>query len=297
MSVSRTAQYVALYRALESCERRRPRLFEDRFAEGFLSPRYRLLLKAAHVPVLHDWISRYADRRAPGARTNAIARTRLIDDVARRCAEQGVRQLVLLGAGFDCRAHRLPELSDSTVFEVDRAGTQSVKRALLGQAPGAARVRYVPIDFLRDDVATALAGAGWRSAQPTLFVWEGVTNYLTESAVAGVLSWIGGTAEGSTLVMTYVHTGLLDGTITFEGGDRILENVRRLGEPWTFGLRPEEVAGFLARFGLELLEDVGADDYRRRYGLADDARRRGYAFYRLAVATRPAAGRAERPDS
>lgn len=134
-------------------------------------------------------------------------------------------------------------------------------------------------------MAATLTEAGWSAAQPALFVWEGVTNYLTEAAVAAVLSWIGGTAAGSTLVMTYVHAGLLDGTQRFVGGERILGNVRALGEPWTFGLHPSAVAGFLARFGLHLEEDLGADDYRRRYGIHDEVQRPGYAFYRLAVAT------------
>ena len=119
MSTSRTAQYVALFRGLEHLERGRPRLFDDPFAQAFVPPAYRMLLKAARVPAIYGLLTRYADRRAPGARTSAIARTRFIDDVARRCAAAGVGQVVLLGAGFDTRAHRIPELSHAIVFEVD----------------------------------------------------------------------------------------------------------------------------------------------------------------------------------
>ena len=284
MAASRTAGYVALYRALEDLERRRPRLFCDPLARRFLPASHRALLLAARVPALHRAISRYADARAPGARSSAIARTRFIDDVVRGCAGKGVRQLVLLGAGFDCRAQRLPELSGALVYEVDRPGTQAVKHALLGSAPSHAEVRYVPVDFLRDDVAAALGEAGWHASDPTLFVWEGVTNYLSADAVAAVLAWIGGAAADSTLVFTYVHAGLLDGSVRFEGGDRILENVRALAEPWTFGIDPGELRAHLARFRLTLVEDLGADEYRRRYlpGWEPDG---GYAFYRLAVAT------------
>ena len=59
-------------------------------------------------------------------------------------------------------------------------------------------------------------------------------------------------------------------------------NVRRLGEPWTFGLRPDEVAAFIARFGLALRENLGADEYRARLLPAEHAG--GYAFYRIAMA-------------
>lgn len=180
----------------------------------------------------------------------------------------------------------MPELGDCVVFEVDRAETQAAKREKLAQArrPIRSDVRYVAVDFLRDDVSGRLADAGWDAAAPTLFVWEGVTNYLTESAVTAMLSWIGRSAKGSVVAFTYVHRGLLDRRMTFEGGEQILANVQKLGEPWTFGLYPDEVAPFLAQSGLELVEDLGADDYRRRYLGSASRTLRGYGFYRLAVA-------------
>jgi len=109
-----------------------------------------------------------------------------------------------------------------------------------------------------------------------------VTNYLTERAVVGTLAWIAGAGPGTRLVFTYVHAGLLDGSIAFDAGAQLIENVRRLGEPWTFGLHPDAVRPFLARAGLRLREDLGADDYRRRYLGA--AAMPGYRFYRVATA-------------
>ncbi len=291
MARSRTAQLVALYRALEHRERRRPRLFTDPFAHAFLRPSHRLLIHAARLPSVHAAVRRYADRRAPGARTSAIARTRFIDDRVRERVAAGARQLVVLGAGFDTRAHRL-DLARTTVFEVDTAEMQRAKRAVLASRLASDPVRYVPVDFLRDDLGVALAAAGWDATQSTLVLWEGVTNYLTEPAVAAVLAWVGGMAGAGVLVFTYVHAGLLDGTVTFDGGAAILHNVRTLGEPWTFGLDPAAVGEFVARFGLTLAEDLGADEYRARY-LPTAMPDRGYSFYRLAVAH----GRGERENA
>src|SRR5438093_10105254 len=193
MAASRTAQYVALYRALETVERRRQPLFRDPYAVRFLSPALARTVRAARHPTLHSLITRYADHRAPGARTSAIGRTRIIDDVVRAA---GTGQLVILGAGFDCRAHRLPELAGTAVFEVDRAETQSEKRSRLAEAPP--NVHYVEVDFLRDTVPDRLTDAAWNPGAPTCFLWEGVTNYLTAAAVDAMLDWIGGTAPGST---------------------------------------------------------------------------------------------------
>jgi methyltransferase (TIGR00027 family) len=286
--LSRTALYMALYRALETVERARAPLFRDEWAARFLPPSLRAAVGAAHVPVLHRALSRYADRRAPGARTSAIGRTRFIDDLVQRRAAQGVKQLVLLGAGFDCRAHRMPELRECRVFEVDREATQAFKRRRVPDH--ANNVRYVSVDFLEEDTFAKLREAGWVDREPSLFVWEGVTNYLTPEAITAVLARVGRTAPGTTIAFTYVHRGVIDGTVGFEGAERILRTVRALGEPWTAGFLPDELVPHLRSCGLTLRQDLGADEYRSRYfGEA----MRGYAFYRIAVADVEAAGTAD----
>lgn len=283
MAASRTAEYVALYRALETDERRRPPLFRDPYAMEFLPRGLALAVRAARAPIVRGVVERYADRRAPGARTSAIARTAYIDDAVRAAVAGGIDQVVILGAGFDCRAHRMPELAAATVYEVDRHETQAVKRA---RVTGPRAVRYVAVDFLRDDLGASLAAAGWDARRPSLFVWEGVTNYLTEPAVRRTLDWIATSPPGSRVVFTYIHAGVLDGSTPFDGAAQLMANVRALGEPWTFGLDPGEVGAFVARSGLRLCEDLGADDYRRRYlGAAMP----GYRFYRIAQAQVPAA--------
>ena len=287
MTASRTAQYVAMYRALENSEMRREPLFRDPFAAIFLDPTLRRAVRLSRLRLLRGLLERYADYRAPGARTSAIGRTRFIDDVVRRATLEGSRQLVVLGAGFDCRAHRLAELADSRIFEVDRPETQERKRVEIARTNDLRPrddVRYVAVDFLVDDLGERLTAAGWSRDERSTFVWEGVSNYLSEGAVSNLLGWIGRAAPGSCLVFTYIHRGVLDGSERFEGADLLLRNVRALGEPWRFGLQPEAVASFLEGFGLRLEENVGADEYRRRYPALAASGIRGYAFYRIAVA-------------
>ena len=280
MSASRTAQYVALYRALETNESTRPPLFRDPFARQFLSRSLDFAVTASRVPLVRSAIVRYADRRAPGARTSAIARTAFLDDAVRKGVASGIAQLVILGAGFDCRAHRMPELASVAVYEVDRAETQAVKRARVATAPN---VRYVAVDFLRDSVDEKLRAAGWDPAKPTFVLWEGVTNYLTEPAVSAVLAWVGTMPPQSSIAFTYIHRGVLDGSRRFPGSEQMVDNVKRMGEPWTFGIEPSELVAFVGRAGLEVREDVGADEYRARYLRGDHA---GYAFYRICVCGR-----------
>lgn len=279
MAASRTAQYVALYRALETNEPSRAPLFRDPYARQFLSRSLDFAVTAARVPILRSALVHYSDRRAPGARTSAIARTAFLDDKVRAAVASGIGQLVILGAGFDCRAHRMPELANVAIYEVDRADTQAVKRR---RVKAADNVRYVAVDFLRDTVDDRLRTAGWSPTKPTFVLWEGVTNYLSESAVSAVLAWVGGMPAPSTIAFTYIHRGVLDGTGRFQGAQRMVDSVKRLGEPWTFGIEPSELGAFVGRAGLEVREDLGADEYRTRYLGGDHA---GYAFYRICVAT------------
>ncbi|HEY5952700.1 MAG TPA: SAM-dependent methyltransferase, partial [Kofleriaceae bacterium] len=229
-------------------------------------------------------LERYADWRAPGARTSAIGRTRFIDDVVRAEIAAGIQQVVILGAGYDSRAHRISELGGVRVYEVDRADTQLEKRRRIQNVKGARKdIRYVAVDFEKQLLATQLADAGWRADRTSLFIWEGVTNYLDAAAVATVLDMVGRSAAGSVIVFTYIHRGVIDGSVKFAGADKLVDNVQRLGEPWRFGLVPEELRGYLAGFGLTLEQDLGADDYRARY-FGNAKRFAGYAFYRVAVA-------------
>jgi methyltransferase (TIGR00027 family) len=241
-------------------------------------------LRWANLPGLRAVLERYADYRAPGARTSAIGRTRFIDDVVRAEVATGMRQLVILGAGYDSRAHRLPELAKVPVYEVDRADTQAEKKKRIDGVDGVRKdVRYVAVDFEKDELTTSLADAGWRADRTTLFIWEGVTNYLDAAAVEVILDMVGRVAPGSAIVFTYIHRGVIDGTMQFDGADKLVGNVRQLGEPWRFGLVPEQLKAYLAGFRLTLEQDLGADEYRARY-LGAQARFKGYAFYRIAVA-------------
>jgi methyltransferase (TIGR00027 family) len=271
---------MALFRALES--RRRAGLFEDAYADRFLPGDLRVAAAAARVPPVREAICRYIDRRWPGARTSAAARTRAIDDLLVRSLEDGAEQVVLLGAGYDTRALRLPALAKVPVFELDRRALIEAKTARLGSTPE--RVRRVTIDFAADPVLEALERSGYDAGLPACFVWEGVTNYLTAEAADATFRAVASTAPGTRLIFTYVHRGAIDGSVEFEAADRLRGKVEGVGEPWTFGLHAAELASYLEQRGLELLSDEGADDYRRRL-LGDSPRLlRGYAFYRLAVA-------------
>ena len=285
-SASRTAEYMALFRALES-SRRPPhtRLFDDPFAYFFLRPTLKGVVQLSHAPLLGAAVPKLIDLRWPGARSSGIARTRLIDDYVFASLRENLDQVIILGAGFDCRAYRIAGIEKTRVFEVDHPVTLSKKkegvRHIFGALPK--HVVYVDVDFNTQSLGQAMLDSGFNANERSFFIWEGVTNYLTEQAVGSTLSYIGG-VRGSRIVFTYVHRGVLDDSATFVGTRHIRKTLQRVGETWTFGFYPEQLQVYLSERGLDLIEDVGASEYRERYLGAYGRRMTGYEFYRVAFA-------------
>ncbi len=285
-NASRTAEYMALFRALESSRRpSRIRLFDDPFAYFFLRPALQRVVQLSRTPLLGAAVPRLIDLRWPGARSSGIARTRLIDDYISASLRGSVDQVVILGAGFDCRAYRIPGIEKIRVFEVDHPVTLSKKkegvRHIFGALPK--HVVYVDVDFNTQSLCQTMQDSGFNANERSFFIWEGVTNYLSEQAVDSTLSYIGG-VRGSRVVFTYVHRGVLDGPATFAGTRHVWNTLQRAGETWTFGFYPELLQAYLAERGFDLMEDVGASEYRERYLGAYGRRMTGYEFYRVASA-------------
>lgn len=288
---SRTAQYMALFRALEDARPRARRLFADPFAAAFLEPPLTLVASAGRLPLLRAGLPWVIDTRWPGARTSAVARTRFIDDALGRGLGSGIEQVVLLGAGFDARAYRLAGIQKSRVFEVDHPDTLARKRAAvertLGQMPK--HVTYVPTDFNERRIEDVMGEAGFDPALRTFVIWEGVTNYLTENAVDVTLRWCARAPVGSHVLFTYVHRRVLDDPRSFHGTEKLFATLSDAGEKWTFGLDPGELEQFVAARGLLLEQDVGAARYRAMYFGRSARKMLGYEFYRIALC-RMAAG-------
>ena len=287
-SASRTAAYMALFRAIESSRPAAERLFDDPLAPAFLDHRLRMAAYAARLPIVGQFIPWYIDRRWPGPRPSGVVRTRAIDDAVRRALRNGCRQLVLLGAGYDTRAYRLPEAAGVETFEVDYPATQSVKRAALERAltNPFRRVHLVPVDFEHDSLATALEEAGLNRRERTCIVWEGVFSYLTIAAIDKTLRWIVyACAAGSRLILTYVDEAAL------RPDDRRaawIAAVEQAGEPFVTGLDPSAATDFFALRGLHLLADNSTREMAER--LAPSAARTIPGFYRVAVLDVAAAG-------
>lgn len=249
--------------AIEQHEPSGRRLVDDDLAALFLPARLRWLVGTMRLAPLRRMLIGVLDRSGPGLWTNLTCRKRYIADRLDDALDD-VDAVVVLGAGLDTLAYRLTRRTRIPTFEVDQPVNVARKIATVRRALGTPplSVRAVALDFERDDLLTALHEHGWRPDYRTFFVWEGVTQYITEDAVRATLEGLRATAPGSRLVFTYVRRDFIDGTNLYGVPPWFHRRMRGL---WHFGLHTEDVAGFLAGYGWRLVEQAGPGELVERY--------------------------------
>ena len=268
---------VCMLRAIESLRPPSERLFNDKFATSmFPGP-------ARPDAALTGWMIQYIHPVAkvlinwvyPGVMEIVACRTRFIDDAIRTACATGVRQVVILGAGYDTRALRLP-CTGVRYFEVDREAIQAYKkeRYAAATAQAAAQVSFVQVDFATQSLAAELRKAGFSAQLPTTFVMEGVTVYITREAFVATLGFVA-SVPGARLIFTYFEQAALDRPEEW-GGPHAELNLARMqkivtarGEPFISGYAPGEMQTFLGMHGLRLEQDACEDAclaYLRQHG-------------------------------
>lgn len=177
------------------------------------------------------------------------SRHRVAEDAVSQEVDAGVRQVVVLGAGLDTQAYRSTYAGDVSFFEVDHPATGAWKQARLGEARIAVppTLRFVALDFEREELSERLVQSGFDANAGSIFVWLGVVPYLTEAAISKTLACIAS----------------LQGAVVFdyaEPPDRwppmlrpMLENraaqVAAIGEAWISYFTPADLADRLHGLG------------------------------------------------
>lgn len=283
---SRTAQYMALFRALETTRPEKNQLFKDPYAISFLNSKHQLVTKLSGFSPVRTIIENIIHTKIPGAYSSGLARTRYIDDLLEQSVRNGIQQVIILGAGFDTRALRLPFLSAIPVIEIDHPNTARLKLEVLQKKLTALprNVQYIQTDFNTESLETLAIKHSINFTLPTCIIWEGVSNYLDAQAIYNTVAFAARFIASSTIIFTYVNKQVLDNPGAFYGATKLLNDLVAIQEKWTFGFHPGELAQYLQPFGLQLQEDKGASEYRNQYLPARTEK--GYEFYRVAIAVK-----------
>ena len=249
---SMTAIGIAILRGIESEKPEGERLCHDPFARKFVNGALYNLIR------FFDRMG-YSEKKGPGVVGFLAARERHIDEFLKAQIQVGVEQVVILGAGLDARAYRFDELKRIRVFEVDHPASQASKmekvKRVLGELP--AHVTYIPIDFNVQTLEKRLPESGYDASRKTLFIWQGVTQYLTPEAVDSTLAFIAQhSPSGSSVIFDYMYPTLLDGTI--KRGEVANMRSRRWasGEMLVFGIPDGQITAFLEQRGFSDVQDA-----------------------------------------
>ena len=255
---SKTAVYVTAARAVGAKDPDPQLRNPDYLAIKFLGPRERAVLPELQLDALDlDFDSAI---KQLGVYIVAVMtyRTKRFDAALLDALQDGARQVVVLGAGFDSRAYRFQsQLGNVRVMEVDYGPTQAYKKQRLGEILDVipSNVSFVPMDFTKDSLLEQLRNAGYSEQQNTLFLWEGVTYYLPESAVKDTLHFVRDhSAAGSRIAFDYF--GANNPSL-----NNPLHQYARWGEPLLFGFPNDSARESVQQEGLGVLSDTQGLEY------------------------------------
>lgn len=271
---SRTAAYNCFSRGCATREKNPRFRGSDYFAELMFPPLAKLAL---NLPPLRKYLMR--KMFPPGIYEYVFARTKVMDTVFKEALDECVAQIVLLGAGFDTRAMRFASHNRGTkVFELDVATTQQAKVDMLHKRhiPLPDGLIFTPIDFDKQNIFEILSKAGYTTGQRSLFLWEGVTMYLTAQAVDDTLNFIHqSAASGSRVCFDYLYASVLRQENRYYGEKDIYKIVAGAGEGWTYGLEDGSIEPFMSQRGFELVAHFTPSDLERLYLTDEDGKLHG----------------------
>jgi len=263
MKAINTGMGVAYVRATGNLYPKEKRLFEDTYSEKLLSPLYKFFIFLQHSPRINDAIVKLKDLGW------FFCRFRYIDDVLKdSIARKGLESVVNLGAGYDCRAYYIPGIERVRYFEVDYPSAIETKKAkmkkILGKLPD--HVIYVPVDFEKQSLDTELKKAGYDLTSKTLFISEGVTQYISKEANDSILEYVAQAAPGSEIVFTYILKSFIEGKDLKGATEKSMYKWLVKGfKLFKYGLDPAEMRDYLSEYHLSLIEDIGSREMKERY--------------------------------
>ena len=266
-----TAQGVAKQRLIETLARPDERIINDPYADRFVIGAGIIKLMGHKLSV---WLSQ---KFAPGFHEHLISRTRFIDDLIKKSATSGAEQYVILGAGYDLRAHRLELPSSLRIFEVDQPEVQARKRSKLPrELPNSENVTYVTVDFTHQSLTKQLMNAGFDQSKSTIFTLEGVSQYITKEAVSSTIKEMATLTQkaSSIFFISYVDELLNKNPEACFGKGypkaakraKLIKNLSaKAGEPWISFYGAEEMESVLLQNGYSIKENVTLEDLNSVY--------------------------------
>jgi methyltransferase (TIGR00027 family) len=228
-------------------------------------------------------IARGLDSRYAAMELWLTLRVAYLDRLVSLAVDQlSIRQVVILGAGYDTRAARLPR-AGVQFFEVDHPATQAAKREVVASLPGypVEAARYVSCDFEHEDPIERLVANGFVVTEPALVIWEGVVMYLTEPAIRATAKRLASLDPRSLIAFDFVGKKLAQGEKLDATAEQTRSFVGELGEPIRHG--SDDILPLLVECGYRWVRSLDFNELALQF-LGDYQRDRMFRFQHIALA-------------
>jgi methyltransferase (TIGR00027 family) len=253
---SKTALGVALLRIVHQLVDASPKILEDTVALS--------LFETDFLSQIQANMSLYQTPAAKALRSHVVLRSRYAEDQLATAVKNGIRQYIILGAGFDTFAYRQPEWAHTLrIFEIDQPASQQEKRERLHKAgiQIPSNLEFVPIDFETTTLEGGLATSSFDPTLPTFIACLGVLVYLSQEAITAIFQFVQTLPPSSQIVFTFTQP------LPDKDGPRAIlaKRAAELGEPWQTFSTPSELTTYLSGLGFTKINLPLPAEIRERY--------------------------------
>ena len=259
---SRTAGFICMYRAASYLEKNKFYQSNDYIAPKLLPGLIKFLVSNKLINFRWPFFPK-------GIYEYVIARTKYIDDIFKKSIEKGIEQILLFGAGFDTRAVRFSDINTNTkIFELDTIHTQTAKIEQFEKRNISIpkNTIFISIDFNIDSVSEKLVSNGFMQNKTTLFIMEGIIQYLKVEAVDELFKLIYElSAPGSRAVFDYIYASVLRKENIYYGEKNIYKKVNSAREPWLFGIEKGDIEAFVRKYKFNLIQDLNPEALEKMF--------------------------------
>ncbi len=279
------ALQIAGLRANETHLPENERVFQDPYAEYFFPDEIRELFQDSNR--VKAELQKY-EQMMPGVNGAIVARIKFIDECLIDLMANGLKQVVIIGAGYDTRSYRLPGVRENLkVFEVDHPDTQAVKtekiKSIFGMLPN--HIFYVPIVFGKESLSDKLSGYGYNKGLKTLFIIEGLLMYIPPPAVENLLAFITkDSGPESAIVADYFDTTVVEGTSPLKEAIVLRQFVENEGTSLKFGIQAGNDEAFFKNCGFRQIYCVSAAACKDKFFTNDSRNRTVSPMFKLVYA-------------
>ena len=270
---SETALFAALRRTIAHKEFRNEKFGPDDLAEYFLPPHFRFFLRFTKI---RENTKNKLNDALPGLNEYMIARTAYFDRLFVDALDNEIRQIVLLGAGYDTRAYRFNQSNRGTkIFELDITPTQDRKKKCLKKAriDIPQHVRFVPINFKEESLKDVLEKAGYEDQVKTLFLWEGVSYYLDTESVDVTLDFVSHAShQESAIAFDYTISLSEENLNDYYGVREFAQTMKEhhANEELMFSIDEGKIESYLEQRGLKKLDHLDNGEIERTFLVKDN---------------------------